>query len=44
LIAVEDVFDRELAADPRFRDAVAAKLARVYAVGSKRAVEESVAA
>jgi fructuronate reductase len=44
LIAVGDIFDKELAARPRFLEAVTAKLERLYALGSKRAVEESGAA
>jgi fructuronate reductase len=44
LIAMEEVFGRDLAGDPRFTEAVTKWLGRLYAVGARRTVEEAVAA
>ncbi len=40
LIAAEEVFGTNLAADPRFQEAVTQALAALYAIGAKRAVAE----
>jgi fructuronate reductase len=40
LLAVEEIFGRDLAADPRFAQPVTAALERLYAVGAKRASAE----
>jgi fructuronate reductase len=40
LLAVEEIFGRDLAADPRFAQPVTVALERLYAVGARRAIAE----
>ena len=42
LLAVEEIFGRDLASDPRFMMPVTAALERLYAVGTRRAIAELV--
>ncbi len=41
LLDVREIFGAELAADPRFRDAVTNALARIIAKGAKAAVADA---
>jgi len=41
LLAVEEIFGRDLAADPRFAQPVTSALERLYAIGARRTVAEA---